>query len=392
MKKAAGRLLFLVSYLAYASLYIARLNLTVASPVMQEEQLMSASQIGIMGGGFFLFYSAGQLLNGCLGDIFPPKLMVMSGLFLTAASNLGIGFLPDSRIIILLWGINGFAQSMLWGPLLRTIAAYFPPRRKSFLASILVSSVGTGSILGVFLATAAIHFGTIRDAFLWPGFLALLVFFVVLSLFSSARPVSSRGKENTCVPLFTPNLLLLLAAAMCHGVLKDNINLWAASYFMETFHVDLVTMSFYVFAIPFLSLAGRLLYPPLYRLLGGNEHRVSIFSLALASCCLLPLCSGRLPLVPAAVCLSITAASISLANTSFLTIYPMRYASRGCVSRIVGLMDFATYLGAGISSSLYGIWLENHTYSGMFLSWALLSSLAVLFVGIVQKKKENPNE
>ncbi|BDF46752.1 hypothetical protein CE91St56_38750 [Lachnospiraceae bacterium] len=70
----------------------------------------------------------------------------------------------------------------------------------------------------------------------------------------------------------------------------------------------------------------------------------------------------------------------------------MRYASRGCVSRIVGLMDFGTYLGAGISSSLYGIWLENHTYSGMFLSWALLSSLAVLFVGIVQKKKENPNE
>ncbi|WP_321012936.1 hypothetical protein [Eisenbergiella sp.] len=55
-------------------------------------------------------------------------------------------------------------------------------------------------------------------------------------------------------------------------------------------------------------------------------------------------------------------------------------------------MDFGTYLGAGISSSLYGIWLENHTYSGMFLSWALLSSLAVLFVGIVQKKKENPNE
>ena len=90
---------------------------------------------------------------------------------------------------------------------------------------------------------------------------------------------------------------------------------------METFHVDLVTMSFYVFAIPFLNLVGRLLYPPLYRLLGGNEHRVSIFSLALASCCLIPLCSGRLPLVPAAVCLSITAASLSLANTSFSTFF-----------------------------------------------------------------------
>ena len=60
MKKASGRLLFLVAYFAYASIYIARLNLTVASPVMQSEKLMNAAQIGTMGGIFFLFYSAGQ--------------------------------------------------------------------------------------------------------------------------------------------------------------------------------------------------------------------------------------------------------------------------------------------------------------------------------------------
>lgn len=105
MKKTSGRLLFSVAYFAYASLYIARLNLTVASPIMQETKLMSASQIGLMGGIFFLFYSVGQLLNGYLGDIFPPKRMVMTGLLLTAASNLTIGLLPDIRVIILLWGI-----------------------------------------------------------------------------------------------------------------------------------------------------------------------------------------------------------------------------------------------------------------------------------------------
>ena len=63
MKKASGRLLFLIAYFAYASIYIARLNLTVASPVMQSEKLMNAAQIGTMGGIFFLFYSAGQPLD-----------------------------------------------------------------------------------------------------------------------------------------------------------------------------------------------------------------------------------------------------------------------------------------------------------------------------------------
>ena len=45
MKKASGRLLFLVAYFAYASIYIARLNLTVASPVMQSEKLLSLIHI-----------------------------------------------------------------------------------------------------------------------------------------------------------------------------------------------------------------------------------------------------------------------------------------------------------------------------------------------------------
>lgn len=389
MKKNSGRLLFSVAYFAYASLYIARLNLTVASPIMQETKLMSASQIGLMGGIFFLFYSVGQLLNGYLGDIFPPKRMVMTGLLLTAVSNLTIGLLPDIRVIILLWGINGFAQSMLWGPLLRSISEYFPPHRKSFIASFLVSSVGVGSIIGVFLATAAIHYESVRNAFFWPGLISLLAFFIVLVLFSSPQPENICQKKKPLTALFTPSFLLLLTAAMFHGVLKDNINLWAASYFMEVFSVDLVTMSFYVFAIPFLGLIGRLLYLPLYRLLGENEHRVSIFTLTLASCSLIPLCFPEIPMVLAALCLGIAAAAISLVNTSFLTIFPMRYQSTGCVSKVVGLMDFATYLGAGISSFLYGIWLESHTYLGMFLSWILLSLFAVLLLTIVQKRRFN---
>ena len=387
MKKASGRLLFLVAYFAYASIYIARLNLTVASPVMQSEKLMNAAQIGTMAGLFFLFSSAGQPLTGYLGDIFPPKIMIMTGLFLTAASNLGIGFLPGTAVITLLWGINGFAQSMLWGPLLRTVASHYPPGRKSFIASLLVSSVGTGSIIGVFLATAAIYFGNLRYAFIWPGAAALLSFIAVFYLFPGVPAQAADQEKKPLASLFSPGLILLLLSAMCHGVLKDNITLWAASYFMDTFSVDLPTMSFFVFAVPLLTLAGRLIYPLIYRACGGNEHRVSLFALILAAVSLVPLCYSGISLITSAICLSTASAAVSLINTSFLTIYPMRYQQYGCVSKVVGLMDFATYLGAGISSSFYGFWLESHTYSGMFLSWVFLSVLAVILLFIVQKRR-----
>lgn len=146
-------------------------------------------------------------------------------------------------------------------------------------------------------------------------------------------------------------------------------------------------MSFFVFAVPLLTLAGRLIYPLIYRACGGNEHRVSLFALILAAVSLVPLCYSGISLITSAICLSTASAAVSLINTSFLTIYPMRYQQYGCVSKVVGLMDFATYLGAGISSSFYGFWLESHTYSGMFLSWVFLSVLAVILLFIVQKRR-----
>lgn len=387
MKKVSGRLLFLTAYFAYASIYIARLNLTVASPIMQSQSIMSAAQIGAMGGIFFLFYSAGQLLNGFLGDIFPPKSMVLTGLFLTGFSNLGIGLLPTASVIILLWGINGFAQSMLWGPLLRAIAGHFSAGKKSFIASLLVSSVGAGSIIGVFLATAAIWFGNLSYSFIWPGAAVLIAFLTVLIFFPSSPAQTVCIQKKPMASLFTPGLLLLLVSAMFHGVLKDNINLWVASYFMDTYSIDLLTMSFFVFAVPLLTLLGRLLYPVVYRLLGKNEHRVSVFALTLAAASLVPLCLERIPLVLSAICLSAAAAAVSLVNTSFLTIFPMRYQKECCVSKVVGLMDFATYLGAGLSSSFYGVWLESHTYTGMFISWIVLCLAAIILLIIVQKRR-----
>lgn len=389
MKHLSGRFLFLVAYFAYSSIYIARLNLTVASPIMQEQQLMSASQIGLMGSAFFMLYSSGQLLNGFLGDVIPARKMVMTGLLLTALSNIGIGLLPDSSVIILLWAVNGFAQSMLWGPLLRSVSGQFAPERKSFIGSLLVSSVGFGSILGIFAATLAIQNSSLRFAFLIPAGIALAALVTVFFLF---HPVSHPAAAAKAVKmpirqLFTPMFFLILISAMFHGVLKDNINLWMADYFVDTFQVDLVTMSFYVFLIPVLTLVGRLIYPLLYRCFRQKEHITSIASFTIMAVSLIPLCLPDVSPAVAVIGLSLAACAVSVANTSFLTIFPMRYQESGHVSKVAGMMDFATYMGAGISSTLYGIWLENHSYTGMFASWILLAVLGILLLVIVQKNQ-----
>lgn len=385
MKRQKQIFLFLISYFAYTAIYIARLNLTIASPVLQAEGIMTVAQIGLMGGVFFLAYSVGQLFNGFLGDIFHPKYMIMSGLFLVTIANLRIGMLPSASAVIFWWCINGFAQSMLWGPLLRTVSGRFSEKRRSLVATIFSSSVGAGSILGILLAALAVGRWHVKYAFLLPGLLNAAAFFVILCFFHVPEQ-KSKGKRASIGTVFSqPKLWLLLLPAFFHGVLKDNLNLWMAAYFIDTFSIDIEKMSFYVFLIPVLSLGGRMVYPFLYRWCHEKEHLVSIAAFALSAVVLVPLCLSGTTAVIAAVCLSIVAAAVSVINTSFLTIYPMGYQQSGNVSTVAGVMDFATYLGAGISSALYGILLESMAYSGMFLSWILLSVLSVVILGKVYK-------
>ena len=387
MNKNGRNFLFFISYFAYCSAYIARLNLTMASPVMQKAGIMTVAEIGLMGGIFFISYSFGQLLNGFLGDIFHPKYMAMTGLFLVTAANLRIGMFSCALSVIFWWGINGFAQSMLWGPLLRTVSSRFSPEKRPLAATVFSSSVGVGSILGIILAAEAVSRWHVKYAFFLPGIITAAAFFTILFFFHVPFQKAERNREPLSSLFSQPQLLFLLLPAFFHGVLKDNLNLWMAAYFIDTFSIDIGKMSFYVFLIPILSLAGRILYPLLYRLCKKNEHTVSAAAFTLSAVFLIPLCTPHPPALAAAVCLSIVAAAVSFINTSLLTIYPMGFQQSGNVSTVAGIMDFATYLGAGISSALYGILLESAPYSAMFLSWIVLSVLSVLILRKIQEVK-----
>ena len=42
--------------------------------------------------------------------------------------------------MVVLWGLNGYVQSMGWGPTVKTMASWFPRRRRNLLAGRLATS------------------------------------------------------------------------------------------------------------------------------------------------------------------------------------------------------------------------------------------------------------
>ncbi len=379
MKNKKNTIIFLICYIAYTAIYIARLNLSMASPGLVEAEILDTVQIGMMGSAFSIIYSVGRLFNGRLSDSQPPYRMISIGLILAGISNITIGFFPPFVGILVLWGCNAFAQSMLWSSILRIIASLYDEETARQKTSYMVTSVAVGNIAGILLNTFIITRFGLAFAFILPGALTLLLSSFV---FFSTKEIACEAAPKEHLPmlrlLHNAEIRLSLLPAVLHGVMKDNISLWMTVYFVDRFQVDLNQSAYFVLFIPFMGFIGRMVYPFCYKLCKGKEHRVSFYAFLACAAASLPIGLGTTSPVLAAICLSLIYTAVSIANTSFLSIFPIRFADTGNVASVSGIMDFATYLGAGVSSLIFGVVIENFGYSPMYLSWAAISIISMI--------------
>ena len=376
-------ILFWLCYAAYASIYIARVNLSMASPALKEAGVLDSAQLGLLGSVFSVVYAIGRILNGAASDRIAPWKMLSIGLTAAGLSNLLVGLFPPYLAILVLWGSNAFAQSMLWSSVLCTVAAIYPPEAAGRKSSIMVTVVAAGNIAGILLNLFLIDRFGLRWAFLIPGGITLVMAALIVGLLREI-PAPSAGGSAKHLPLFRlltdRGVQLAVAPSLLHGVMKDNITFWMTVYFTDQFAIDLGKSAYFVLLVPVVGLVGRMSYPLFYRLCHNNEHRVTRYAFL---CCLVPavlLCVVRTSPLLSMVCLSLLYAAASVANTSLVSIFPLRYQATGNVASVSGIMDFSTYLGAGIASVVYGLLVDRLGYFPMFLSWAVLCAVALLFV------------
>lgn len=375
-------LILVVLYLAYTSIYIARVNLSIASPEFIRQNILDSAQIGVLGSCFFCVYAAGRMINGTLSDRQPPWKMLTIGLLLTGLSNVLMGWLPPYAAMVLFWMTNAYGESMLWSSVLCVVTAVCSKSTAKKVTSVMVSSVAVGNILGIAVNTGVISVFDVRFAFWIPGILTavlgILTFYMTRTV--KTEEVSEKKHHSVFALLKNKEILRINATAMIHGVMKENISLWMAVYIVDTYFVDLTTSSFYILLIPTIGLAGRILYPFLLRVCKENEHKVSLISFVVCVLASVLLCAGKTGIVLSVLALGVIYMAISLINTSLLSIYPLRYVQTGNTASVSGIMDFSTYLGAGISSAVYGVVIQYFGYLPMFVSWVILSGISAFIL------------
>ena len=167
------RTTLLVCAAAYVVCYTGRLNISVASPLLTENGYLSSETVGVMGSVFFFVYAVGRIVNGIIGDRLPARFMIALGLSVSAVANVALGFFPPTALCILLWGVNGWFLSMLWGASLRAVTQDGGSEAERKRGAMVMSlSVGGASFLGIALPLLFTDLG-VEYMFFVPGALML---------------------------------------------------------------------------------------------------------------------------------------------------------------------------------------------------------------------------
>ena len=392
MKKKNTNLIvvLLAAWVTYVAAYLCRVNLSTVMDKLAVRLDVSLEYLGIASSIYFVTYAVGQLLNGIVGDRVNPHRFIMLALTMTGVINVVIGLQTNGTAFLLLWGLNGFCQSMFWSTLLRLLSFYsWEDQRKN------VSTVmSTTSVTGYLLSWVALGY-LFRPAgparyFVVPGVIALLLIPVWIVLSRKMPFVAEDGSRAPTPPLLYvakeflhDRLYFICLLCMLVGAIQEGAVFWLPTIFTNVLDLGENSLLLLVL-VPFSKLAGVFLARSLLSRFGENARRAATVTLSLTGliALILLLTSNRTSLLTVLL-IAVMIMVVNASNWFVISYLPLHFASRNIVASLVGVFDFSTYIGASWMSGLLGVLLARFGWISLTVLWLALAlaSLALVLTG-----------
>jgi MFS family permease len=187
--------------------YIDRNVLFAVQSDVKKEFMVSDAKIGLLTSAFFFTYMFAAPLIGWLGDRFPRKNLVVSGVCIWSGFTFLTWFVHDYNQLLFRHAIVGIGEASYATIAPTLIADSFPPLRRGRMLSIFFLGLPVGSAAGYFVGGYIAHyFGDWRVPFLAagiPGFLLALLLWML--------PEPPRGQHEEHAPVDVRTLLSGLA-------------------------------------------------------------------------------------------------------------------------------------------------------------------------------------
>ena len=155
--------------LVYFISYVSRVNLAAVMVEMVSSGFAPQTTAALALTVCSVTYGAGQLVSGYLGDKYRPQNIIFAGFLLTGSMNLSVGLLQNNAFLVALWAVNGFAQALMWPPLVKILVNHLTTEDYE-KACVKISYGGNLGSIAVYLAAPpVISLFTFRGVFLLSG-------------------------------------------------------------------------------------------------------------------------------------------------------------------------------------------------------------------------------
>lgn len=417
-RRYAWRYLVLFSCL-YCFVYCTRLNLSNAGAVMMRELGWSKADFGLLTGALFWAYGIGQLVNGRLSEIVGPGKFVIGSVVLSVLANVFFSFQSSLLIMAVVWGLNGFFQSMAWTPGVAILTKWWPGKTRGFATGFAHAFSGFGqvaAILAVALAFKVLPDEGWRAAFLVPAafpFAMLLVYILFcrpsptqVGLAEYAEDDPKRAaiekemrelvlKKGKFYPyryvLSNGQFLVWVAIAFITGLARYGLVTWIPLYFIDAFQIDVTTGLLGSLSLPVGMGVGTLVVPWLTDRYCPNNRLPAVVSSAVVGALSIgaflfcnPTQGTQMALVQ--VLLFVAGFCIYAINGTAWA-YATDIGGRVFSGTSSGVLNFAAYMGAAVQSFVYGFLLNHIGWISVFASQAVLCG-TIVALGLFGSRKE----
>lgn len=434
----------IILMIGYALFYFVRKNFSIAMPTLEAELGFSKKQLGIFLTLNGVIYGVSRFVNGLISDkTSRKKLLMATGLLLSAIVNVIIGFLPmmnsffnvlDAEgkatmafvyILGSLWLINGYIQGMGYPPCSSLMVNWIKPSELATKQSIWNASHSIGAGLLAFMIGAILgHFG--NEAWQWCFFApAILAIFGAAMIFFGLKDTpESIGLPNVeamesgkveiketeiedpdvtalaykkCVNKLVfgnPIIWLLSIADFFVYIIRFTILDWGSTILTQFKGMDISLAASVVGACEIIGgIAGMLVAGWVTdRFFKSKAHCTSAICTLGATLCLLFF--WKAPQDNAFLCIAciVMSAFFIYGPQALLGIAASNQATRRAAATANGLMGMFCYLAPIVSGVVFGALAENRGWDSVMLVSVIFGFLGAALLGVLWNKPANGYE
>ena len=383
--------------LAYTLYYVCRMTLGVVKQPLIDGGVLTAGQLGIIGSAFYFVYAVGKFTNGFIADYCNIRRFMAVGIGISAVVNLILGVLGllrgplalGSMFVLLtfavLWGVNGWMQSMGSPPGTISLSRWYPLSRRGTMYSIFSSTPQLGKavsmiITGFIVAAAGWQWGFLAAAV--AGFIGLAVSLIFIAdtpeseglpsvqelSGEEVRPMDKRPTRELQKWVFRhPGIWVIAISTAFLYITQHAVSDWGVLFLQKQKGFSLERAAQIIGLAEIFGVAGNLcagwLSDVAFR---GNRVRPVVLSGILAVLSLFAFLFGQGGFGTNMAFVAVFSFAFSVVFCIVAGLMALDFVPRRATGAALGIVGISSYAAAGVQSVASGFLIQGFTSDGIY--------------------------